>query len=87
MCTGQSPNTSLIAAFDRDAVRGGTGLAKVKRTMQLYSSQTKLGQKDELEENTGTEEKVYENVFVIGDSADSFGAIKAGHEARDQVSH
>lgn len=45
---------------------------------------------DQSELQDGTEEPLeetpYPNIFVIGDAADAFGAIAAGHTAYNQVS-
>lgn len=47
------------------------GLARVLRTMQLYSANAK--------------DTPYPHIFAIGDAADAFGAIPAGHNAFAQV--
>lgn len=65
-------------------------LARVLRTLQLDAvpspssdSEKSFSEKEEEEE----EEEItpYPNLFVIGDAADAFGAIAAGHNAYYQV--
>ncbi|KAJ7648061.1 hypothetical protein FB45DRAFT_1052428 [Roridomyces roridus] len=97
LCTGQTPNTSLLSAMDAQCVDEKTGLARVLRTMQLA-----VGAKEE-EDLSGSLEKLvlhggdvfededdmdttpYPHIFVVGDAADAFGAIPAGHNAYHQA--
>ncbi|KAF8994272.1 hypothetical protein BDQ17DRAFT_1367175 [Cyathus striatus] len=73
LCTGQSPNTELLRAMD-PAVIGDNKLVKVLRSMQLGL----VARSDD------DQESPYPNIFAIGDAADAFGAIAAGHTAHYQ---
>ncbi|UZJ57596.1 hypothetical protein CBS101457_006916 [Exobasidium rhododendri] len=68
-CTGQRTNTDYLLSYG-DVVNPKTGLAAVNPFLQLK-------QRDSGE--------VLENVFVIGDAADAFGALNAGHTAFAQA--
>ncbi|KAI5116412.1 hypothetical protein M0805_000585 [Coniferiporia weirii] len=127
LCTGQTPNTDLIAEMSSGSVDPETKLAYVLPTMQLgvippevfsdddeeaveeagelsvglekldlgadasigHDSESDFAElDDEEQEETEQEEEQeplpetpYPHVFVIGDAADAFGAIKAGHTA------
>ncbi|KAF8997387.1 hypothetical protein BDQ17DRAFT_1391895 [Cyathus striatus] len=74
LCTGQTPNTELLKDMDPSIV-GENQLAKVLRTLQL-------GVINDGERNESTQ---YPHIFAIGDAADAFGAIAAGHNAYDQA--
>ncbi|OBZ73235.1 Apoptosis-inducing factor B [Grifola frondosa] len=90
LCTGQKPNTELLASFIPDAIVSegpSKGMVHVKRTMQVAvpvpeSEQALLTPEsaDEAEEDP-TLRVPYPHVFAIGDAADAFGAINAGHNA------
>ncbi|KAG6860328.1 hypothetical protein C0995_012635 [Termitomyces sp. Mi166 len=122
MCTGQTPNTSLLKALDPSTVNPNSALAHVLRTMQLgvlpilptefevedALQRVRISDSDtptaapgstlvstpiptaeeeeepieELFEDTYTP---YPHIFVVGDAADAFGAIPAGHNAYYQV--
>ncbi|KZP24014.1 FAD/NAD(P)-binding domain-containing protein [Athelia psychrophila] len=72
LCTGQQANTELLESMDSRTVVRQNGMAKVLRTLQLgIDSET-----EKVEEYTP-----YPHLFAIGDAADSFGAINAGHTA------
>ncbi|TFK98100.1 FAD/NAD-P-binding domain-containing protein [Pterulicium gracile] len=119
MCTGQKPNTQLLTTMDPRTVDPKTGMAKVKRTMQLARlpsapppsisplesahqmagaapvdsvaeqfaglavNRTQVEIEARKEEDTVGEEEdaAYPHIFVVGDAADAFGALKAGHTA------
>ncbi|KAG9125991.1 hypothetical protein FRC07_005299 [Ceratobasidium sp. 392] len=74
LCTGQRPNTSLLARLSPSSVSSQTGLVNVLRSMQLGPG----GESD-----TEGPEPVspIPHIFVIGDAADAFGALNAGHTA------
>ncbi|KAF9073475.1 hypothetical protein BDP27DRAFT_1215895, partial [Rhodocollybia butyracea] len=74
LCTGQKPNTHFLSAMDPSCVNPHDGLVHVLRTMQL-------GSESESESEDRTETTPYPNIFVVGDVADAFGAIPAGHTA------
>ncbi|KAG5640823.1 hypothetical protein DXG03_006895 [Asterophora parasitica] len=95
LCTGQSPNTGLLKELNPGTVNPGDGLAHVLRTMQLGvlpAPQTSTGDLEAAlkqvsladaasKEDEAPEETPYHHIFVIGDAADAFGAIPAGHNA------
>ncbi|KAK7028566.1 apoptosis-inducing factor B [Favolaschia claudopus] len=75
LCTGQRPNTELLQSLDSCTVNTNTALAQVLRTMQLE-------EEEEEEEDLSTP---YPHIFAIGDAANAFGAIPAGHNAYYQA--
>lgn len=89
MCTGQTPNTQLMREFSPNAVDPNTGMIKVLRTLQVFlpnNQATKLA--NQPGRTNGAKEKAdtsLHHIFAIGDSADAFGAMKAGHTAYYQV--
>ncbi|KAJ7279400.1 hypothetical protein C8J57DRAFT_1059005 [Mycena rebaudengoi] len=76
-CTGQRPNTDFLKALDASTVDPSTSLAHVLRTMQLSILPDNL--------STEAETTPYPHIFVVGDAADAFGAIPAGHNAYYQA--
>jgi len=100
LCTGQTPNTTLLKEFAPETIDDSTGYAKVNRALQLLPHQppasTSSGD-DSLEgaesllddldlDGPGDPETTpYGHIFIIGDAADAFGAIKAGHNAYFQA--
>ncbi|PWN44624.1 FAD/NAD(P)-binding domain-containing protein [Ceraceosorus guamensis] len=80
-CTGQRPNTSFLADL---ANRMGlpavlsekTSMANVNRYMQIGHRQRDQQMGDEPQAVEGLQ-----HIFVIGDAADAFGALNAGHTA------
>ncbi|KLO16071.1 FAD/NAD(P)-binding domain-containing protein [Schizopora paradoxa] len=78
LCTGQLPNTGLLRELSPDSVDPLTGLAHVLPTMQLGILPSNEAEMEE-------EVTLYPHIFVIGDAADAFGAIKAGHTASFQA--
>ncbi|KAG5635987.1 hypothetical protein H0H81_009455 [Sphagnurus paluster] len=94
LCTGQTPNTGLLKELDPATVNPTDSLAHVLRTMQLgvlSAPPTSTGElaavlnqvslSDESLEEPKKETTPYPHMFVIGDAADAFGAIPAGHNA------
>jgi len=86
LCTGQIPNTGLLAAMDPDTVLSDSKMARVLPTMQLDTSPFGVdgeagGPVDDEEEGVMETETRYPHIFAIGDCADAFGAINAGHTA------
>ncbi|KAF8881689.1 hypothetical protein CPB84DRAFT_1838278 [Gymnopilus junonius] len=77
LCIGQAPNTDLLKKMDPLTVGQDGGLARVLRTMQLYSPP-----RTDKQVETDT---AYPHIFAIGDAADAFGAIPAGHTAYAQA--
>ncbi|EJU06475.1 FAD/NADP-binding domain-containing protein [Dacryopinax primogenitus] len=102
LCTGQKPNTSILAeSFAAAALSPLTGHVTVLRTMQiaLYDlpslspstpdsgpgeSMLGLTTAPATTEN-GNSHTPWPNIFAVGDAADAFGAIKAGHTAYYQA--
>jgi len=99
LCTGQTPNTTPLKEFAPEAVDESTGYAKVNRALQLVPTQalpegTSSGDGsldgvesllDDLDLDGEPQPTPYGHIFVVGDSADAFGAIKAGHNAYFQA--
>ncbi|TFK45782.1 FAD/NAD(P)-binding domain-containing protein [Heliocybe sulcata] len=100
LCTGQTPNTGLMADLLPDAIvpsGENKGLIRVRRTLQVAVPRRLLPLDDALTLDTTTSQAVtsrlandgletaYPHVFAIGDAADAFGAIKAGHNAHWQA--
>jgi pyruvate/2-oxoglutarate dehydrogenase complex dihydrolipoamide dehydrogenase (E3) component len=100
LCTGQTPNTTLLKEFAPETIDDSTGYAKVNRALQLLPHQlpasTSSGDDsldgaesllDDLDlDGPGDPEMTsYGHIFIIGDAADAFGAIKAGHNAYFQA--
>lgn len=100
LCTGQTPNTTLLRDFAPETIDESTGYAKVNRALQLTpvgsmeSSSSGNESVDEVSQILNSldlmdDETIvptpYGHIFVIGDAADTFGAIKAGHNAYFQA--
>ncbi|KAG6837053.1 hypothetical protein H0H93_015624 [Arthromyces matolae] len=96
LCTGQTPNTSLLKELDPATVNPGDSLAHVLRTMQLGVLPTSSSDEDlnaamnklalsntvtTSDRNESSDATPYPHIFVVGDAADAFGAIAAGHNA------
>lgn len=71
-CTGQRPNTDYLQVFG-DVLDPKTGMASVNAFMQLR------------QRHTTAKDSVEPHIFVVGDAADAFGALNAGHTAWDQA--
>lgn len=77
-CTGQRPNTDFLEGFAPKTtnakqsinpfINPSNGSAYVTPTLQLAMADRKL-------------KSEYQHIFVIGDAADAFGALNAGHTA------
>lgn len=116
MCTGQKPNTEMIAEISPECIvpdGPSRGLAVVNRHMQLSRilprkavdatadvqlektlaslsvgdapQEVLAGDAEDPFKDDPEFEVANPNIFVVGDSADAFGAIKAGHTAYWQV--
>ncbi|KAF7985476.1 hypothetical protein HWV62_5247 [Athelia sp. TMB] len=82
LCTGQKPNTELLDSMDSRTVINGSGLARVLRTLQLTVESTSSAETPlHPASDETTEPTPYPHIFAIGDAADAFGAINAGHVA------
>ncbi|CAE6461117.1 unnamed protein product [Rhizoctonia solani] len=80
LCTGQSPNTALMRGLAPQAVDDNTGLIKVLRTMQVSLPDSTF-----VAQGTSNKGTTMPHIYAIGDAADAFGAIKAGHTAHWQA--
>lgn len=76
LCTGQRPNTSLLARLSPLSVSAQTGLVNVLRSLQLGP-----GSDPDSGSHTPGPVSPMPHIFVIGDAADAFGALNAGHTA------
>ncbi|KAF9030951.1 FAD/NAD(P)-binding domain-containing protein [Hymenopellis radicata] len=101
LCTGQRPHTDMLKDMDPLTVNPEDGLARVLKTMQLSiqpRSRDVEELEDQLDNTTLAESKSqpkesteappttpYPHIFVVGDCADAFGAIQAGHTAYYQT--
>lgn len=101
LCTGQIPNTALMRSVIPESIvpdGPAKGSIRVKRTLQVAvprpqdTDQTavssKTVQSDDLEDDADDDEHLqvpYPHWFAVGDAADAFGAINAGHTAYYQV--
>ncbi|CAE6447076.1 unnamed protein product [Rhizoctonia solani] len=81
LCTGQSPNTALVRDLAPQAIDTKTGLVKVLQTMQIDSPNSRFVAQD----GTSGGQTNIPHIYAIGDAADAFGAIKAGHTAYQQA--
>ena len=61
------------------------GKIRVKRSLQVAVPGPERA-KNQTNEDDGNLSVPYPNLFAIGDAADAFGAMNAGHTARFQVS-
>ncbi|KAG6812578.1 hypothetical protein H0H92_002046 [Tricholoma furcatifolium] len=92
LCTGQTPNTNLLKEFDSATVNPSNSLAHVLRTLQLGVLRSSEASVDDLDTalkqisismpiEEPLEATPYPHIFVVGDAADAFSAIPAGHNA------
>ncbi|ELU40216.1 pyridine nucleotide-disulfide oxidoreductase domain-containing protein [Rhizoctonia solani AG-1 IA] len=82
LCTGQTPNTSLMRSLAPRAIDDQTGMIKVTRTMQVdLPPKSRFIVRDG---STNAPRTELPHVYAIGDAADAFGVIKAGHTAHWQ---
>ncbi|KAG9117701.1 hypothetical protein FRC07_007338 [Ceratobasidium sp. 392] len=77
LCTGQRANTDLIGELESGVVDEETGMIRVLPSLQISQPE----QSTENQKAMGLEETDLSHIFAIGDAADAFGAIKAGHTA------
>ncbi|KAH7925986.1 FAD/NAD(P)-binding domain-containing protein [Leucogyrophana mollusca] len=76
LCTGQIPNTALLEKMDSRTIVPEKGMARVLQTMQLSVPPSPP---------TSGSETMYPHIFVVGDAADAFDALNAGHTAYYQA--
>lgn len=79
LCTGQKPNVTLLEELLPSCVNHQSGAAYVTRTMQL--AHVPEGEDETFEPVISA----YPHIYVVGDAADAFGALKAGHTAWGQA--
>ncbi|KAF9002126.1 hypothetical protein BDQ17DRAFT_1357475 [Cyathus striatus] len=77
LCTGQTPNTALLRSMDPPY--RSNNLVKVLRTLQGRVKTMNLESAPDV-----ARRNPYPHIFAIGDAADAFGAIAAGHCAYNQ---
>ncbi|CAE6363294.1 unnamed protein product [Rhizoctonia solani] len=83
LCTGQTPNTPLMRDLVPRAIDDQTGMIKVLRTMQVdLPPKSRFIVQDG---STNAPRTELPHVYAIGDAADAFGVIKAGHTAHWQA--
>ncbi|TIC31515.1 FAD/NAD(P)-binding domain-containing protein [Wallemia mellicola] len=94
MCTGQKPNTELIRQLSPSSIDPQTNLVKVTRSMQLAA----LEKTEDIPESNakrdiltslkdsyeGLQASKYPHIYVVGDAADAYGALHAGHTGWNQ---
>lgn len=81
ICTGAKPNVDILSqGLGEDCINPENGLVRVARTLQVDWPQVNAGQEG-VEHEENAEKPPFSHMFAIGDSADAFGAIKAGHTA------
>ncbi|KDQ22877.1 hypothetical protein PLEOSDRAFT_1050631 [Pleurotus ostreatus PC15] len=81
LCTGQRANTEIMGKMDPATVDPGTHLVHVLRTLQVGVLKPEGNKNPE-----GTVGNTpYPHIFAVGDAADAFGAIQAGHTAYAQA--
>ncbi|KAF9232991.1 hypothetical protein BU15DRAFT_54458 [Melanogaster broomeanus] len=74
LCTGQTPNTSLLHSMDPRTIDPKSGMICIARSMQILVESASAPYFE-------PRLSVYPHLFAIGDAANAFGAIKAGHTA------
>jgi NADH dehydrogenase FAD-containing subunit len=72
LCTGQKSNTDYLKTYG-NVLDEKTGMASVTPHLQLR------------EQVDATNQTALNHIFVVGDAADAFGALNAGHNAGDQA--
>ncbi|EPQ52911.1 FAD/NAD P-binding domain-containing protein [Gloeophyllum trabeum ATCC 11539] len=86
LCTGQTPNTALLASFLPDAIvpaGARKGMARVRRSLQVAVPRRVPALDDD--DDDDTLDVPHPHLFAIGDAADAFGALNAGHNAHWQA--
>ncbi|KAF9530778.1 hypothetical protein CPB83DRAFT_850293 [Crepidotus variabilis] len=82
LCTGQTPNTSILQAMDSSVINEENRRVNVLRTLQINPVHVSCGPNGQkVLPNRERGATPYPYIFAIGDAADAFGAIMAGHTA------
>ncbi|KAF7799136.1 hypothetical protein EIP86_010367 [Pleurotus ostreatoroseus] len=87
LCTGQTPNTAIMKSLlPNSIVSDGSskGKIRVKRSLQVAVPDPEHSGNQTNEDDVNLSVP-YPNLFAIGDAADAFGAMNAGHTARFQA--
>ncbi|KAJ9121358.1 hypothetical protein QFC24_004696 [Naganishia onofrii] len=74
---GQKPNSQLLATLYPESINHG-GMVTVNRHLQIAKKPSHDSQESEIQ-------MVDKHIFVVGDTADAFGALQAGHTAWAQA--
>ena len=81
LCTGNKGNVDILSrGLGESCVNPENGLVRVLRTLQVDTFQAKPIQEG-VDHDQSPEKLPFPHIFAIGDSADAFDAIKAGHTA------
>ncbi|KAJ9108600.1 hypothetical protein QFC19_002317 [Naganishia cerealis] len=73
-CTGQKPNSQLLATLYPESINPNDGSVTVNRYLQIAKKPNPDSDESDLQ-------LVDDHIFVVGDTADAFGALQAGHTA------
>ncbi|KAG8817303.1 hypothetical protein FRC17_011291 [Serendipita sp. 399] len=86
LCTGSRANSRIISkGLGRDVVNPTNGCVRVLRTLQVTNNPVDTSAPNEdVNSLIPASESPFPNIFAIGDVADAYGAIKAGHTAYHQ---
>ncbi|TCD67840.1 hypothetical protein EIP91_011902 [Steccherinum ochraceum] len=101
LCTGSRPNTELVQSFLPDSIvhhGPSKGTIRVKRSLQVGVpvkptvdglanglASASIAKHDEASPEDAELDVPYPHLFAVGDAADAFGAINAGHTAYAQA--
>jgi len=78
-------NTGILEKMDPATVSKTTRLVHVLRTMQVHNTLVNVPSLETEASEVECTAAAYPNIFAVGDVADAFGAIAAGHNACSQV--
>ncbi|KAI6131699.1 hypothetical protein EV401DRAFT_371745 [Pisolithus croceorrhizus] len=101
LCTGQTPNTALMRDMDSRAVGKGGLIRVTREMQVLVedeSSEADFGEEGHVKKapnssqgpgdrtsSSQAKRTIYPHIFAVGDAADAFGALQAGHTAYYQA--
>ncbi|KAJ9107735.1 hypothetical protein QFC21_001196 [Naganishia friedmannii] len=77
-CTGQKPNSQLLASLHPESINPNGGMITVNRHLQIAKKPSSDSQESDIQ-------LVNKHIFVVGDTVDAFGALQAGHTAWAQA--
>ena len=78
-------NTGILEKMDPATVSRTTHLVHVLRTMQVHNKLVNVPSSESATPEVENTRAAYPHIFAVGDVADAFGAIAAGHNAYSQV--